>query len=460
MEINKSRKLKKKVLTSESYSLLWSYFYVFITILFTARASLITNSVDFRVNPIGGFLFLFSLICLVVQDLNNNWNKSYDKYLIVLTIILVWEAIHFRIDGGIDYVDLYILVVFHTYSCFLIRRLGFTFFRIAENIIAKLSLFSVIMWFITIVIGPENMAILSFTEPSAPDTAIGSFILFDIPSIENDNGTGMLRNCGFAWEPGLFSCILCIGIAFNLILHRGQFNHNMLFLILGLLSSVSTTGYVTAFVIFTYYYTSSVKNMFKILVLAIFIPIAIYSYTNFEFIGEKIVLNSDEDEYITNDMSHFSYKEDQGETYTPQRFECIQLQALNFIDSPIFGYGHVSNSFVHKRISSMISLSTGILTDFAKFGFILGFLFTLTYCYSFYYICRRAKCPRFLLLIVYLLISFSYSFIMVPFTLCITMFAVYHIPPKKILLYKRMKQKRRRIIVNQTQKLQMSSGNI
>lgn len=438
---------------------IWSYYFVLIAFLFTARGSRIMNSIDFRINPIGGFLFLISLIVLVIQDLNSCHRKSYWNYFLLMSIFFAWEVIHFVIDAFFDYVDLYSIAMFLTYSFFLVRRLGFQFIKNAENIIAKFSIVSVFMWIFTLVIGPENMAIFSFAEPAA-STSIGSMILYNVPAEYNDNGTGILRNCGFAWEPGLFSSILCIGIAFNLIINKGRFNLNMFFLILGVLSSVSTTGYIASFVIFAYYYTSSFRNIYKVLFLIVVIPIAIYSYKNFDFIGAKIAETSEQDDFIINDMNKFGYMEGQAETYTPQRFECIQLQALNFMDSPVFGYGAPYNSFVYRRISPMISLSTGILTDFAKFGFILGFLFTLTYCYSFYYICRRAKCPRFLLLIVYLLISFSYSFIMVPFTLCITMFAVYHIPPKKILLYKRMKQKRRRIIVNQTQKLQMSSGNI
>lgn len=101
------------------------------------------------------------------------------------------------------------------------------------------------------------------------------------------------RNAGPFWEPGAFACYLTL-IPLLFIDNLSAFVKNnkkkCIVLFLALITTYSTTGYICIALVITYYYLSNKNNRFAtfIIYLPIVAVIFVYSFTELDFIGEKI----------------------------------------------------------------------------------------------------------------------------------------------------------------------------
>jgi hypothetical protein len=104
--------------------------------------------------------------------------------------------------------------------------------------------------------------------------------------------TGLPRNCGAFWEPGVFGFFLVAALAFNLLLlGRKLYSwRNMLFLA-GVITTFSTTAILGTFLVYLYYFVTSgrISRTKKL----VFLSLLVFVFVNFvwqlEFIGGKIV---------------------------------------------------------------------------------------------------------------------------------------------------------------------------
>lgn len=97
-----------------------------------------------------------------------------------------------------------------------------------------------------------------------------------------------IRNSGPFWEPGGYAIFLSIALLLNLRLTLDIKEKKNFVLIITLLSTISTAGYINLFLIISYYYIKK-KNLKSI---ALFYPIifaiALFFFMSFEFLGFKI----------------------------------------------------------------------------------------------------------------------------------------------------------------------------
>lgn len=126
--------------------------------------------------------------------------------------------------------------------------------------------------------------------------------------------------------------------------------------------------------------------------------------------GEKIKETSSSDNYISESIQHLEYMENEGYYLTVQRFEGLYLEYLNLKEAPFLGYGSKGNSYMNTQISPYIVVSSGVITNFSQFGFILGLLITLVYIKSAIMFDRENNQKYMMLFVVYLFMSMSYSF--------------------------------------------------
>lgn len=100
------------------------------------------------------------------------------------------------------------------------------------------------------------------------------------------------RNCGMFWEPGAFQGYIMLAFLFYIndykLLWSTQRN-KCIILSLALLSTFSTTGYIVFFLYIAYIvYSSQLNYYIKTLVTSLMLVCCVYSYYNFDFLGEKI----------------------------------------------------------------------------------------------------------------------------------------------------------------------------
>lgn len=100
------------------------------------------------------------------------------------------------------------------------------------------------------------------------------------------------RNAGMFWEPGAFQgYILLVPLMFinKLEILWTRYKKNCIILLLALLTTESTTGYITLIFILSYLLLAKIKRLWvKTIFLPLFIIGVYYAYTSLDFMSEKI----------------------------------------------------------------------------------------------------------------------------------------------------------------------------
>lgn len=293
---------------------------------------------------------------------------------IVLGVLLIWQLLliykfgSYHVLIGRSYDVLFAFII--------IRTLGLKrFFFYFETAVAKLCILSVCLWGLMVLFPPiKNMlAPLSF-----PINESGTQIAhWGIVGISNSENLGLIRNLGFAWEPGRFSSIVVIALLMHLFGTRFVlFQKNFWPLFLGVLTSLATTGYMAMGVCVIGYFFNARKSassqFLKFLLPTLFILMAISS----PFLLDKIKQVSDADTFLTDGGAQYYIENER--KYVPQRTEGLYLDFLNIIDSPWIGYGDETDYSYVRRIAFPnlhIILSNGVLQIIAMMGIPLALLF-------------------------------------------------------------------------------------
>ena len=215
-----------------------------------------------------------------------------------------------------------------------------------------------------------------FTAPGTGGRIYYNFILY---STEIDN----IRNFGFFWEPGTFATFLNIGIAICLLSNdvKREKNVSCIVLLIGvLLSTFSTTGYVTlAFILFIYLLkeTRSKKNkrIVLLIILALSITVLPYYYesifsTNSPVFGKVANFFQYQDLYIRG--VHMS-------SASVRLFSVIKPLEV-FLKNPVFGVGHDNLVRMTAQFTNG-SITCTFINWFAIFGIFFGILMLIGYWY-------------------------------------------------------------------------------
>lgn len=114
------------------------------------------------------------------------------------------------------------------------------------------------------------------------------------------------------------------------------------------------------------------------------------------------------------------------ENINPQRFTSFIISFKDFKNNPILGLGAHSEDSWTVKLGAKISTISGIGNLLAQFG-LVGFLFFIvtTARSSFFFSTQCRYKGRILLFVIAILISVSYSIVMLPLVMCFWMFALF-----------------------------------
>lgn len=230
---------------------------------------------------------------------------------------------------------------------------------------------------------------------------------FEIPNLLSDssklksivfftqNSDG-LRNSGMFWEPGAFACYICLGF----LLYLGNIRElwqtqrfKVIIILLALITTYSTTGYLVLFVIglATVFLEYSKKHGILALPLIIsFLAIAYFTYENTEFLKDK----------IDHQLENTANKDDND--FSPDRFGAF-LFDLHYIEKhPLVGNGmHQSTRFADHPWLQDGKLGHG--NGFSNFLATMGVLSLLFF--SFYIIKYKKQNPWIFLVAIFALMQ-------------------------------------------------------
>lgn len=257
-----------------------------------------------------------------------------------------------------------------------------------------------------------SLQLLGFSIPSLlPSTSTGSIGIYTFqPPSEYSNYR--LRNCGMFWEPGAFAGY--INVAFMLFINNlSELFHKhrakVVILLLALLSTLSTTGYVCFGLIMLFYVMeSNVSKPIKMFLLAITVAMAAFAFMSLDFLGEKVTEQFQNASELTADSNEHS------------RFGSIIIDWFYIQLHPLFGNGFsLSTRYAyHLQFYDEESL-LGFGNGFTGIIGTLGIPFMLYYLYSYY---RNKTLTRWLFMLVFVILALQGEqymnyplFLMLPF---------------------------------------------
>lgn len=402
------------------------YFYILILMLYAGRSIEFFESFEIQENPVGVLLPVVLSMILAFK-----WklfiNTQFYILLFLFTIYFIAVSLKYY-DFRPTFLLTYFFLFFIAYTALGVLR--FNLFLIYEKILYYLAGISLVLWVFQVVAGGDFLfniiSRFSFLEEMSYVSGRGlSTIIYSIQPYATTliNEHTISRNCGFAWEPGSYSSYLALGIYINLFMVKNDENSRMRLWVLlaAIISTFSTTGYVLLSLIMIFYLIN--RDFKKILLMIPVAVIALALFFSLPFMKDKII------ELIREPqgMNELVYQSIGRETnITPQRFTSFMITLIDFRDNPVLGLAaHAEESWV-EQIGSSISAISGIgnlLAQFGLVGFIPFILFSLKSSFLFAkYFNYRGK---YLLFLMMLGISISYTIIFIPFIMCFWMLSVF-----------------------------------
>ena len=370
-------------------------------------------------NPI--IPFLIPIILTIILLFRNPISFSHNKLWPFVGIMFCWSLavcckFHDFTSQNLSY---YFFLFYAIFIAFIhIRVYGRDLFLIYEHIMVFFSGISLLFWGFAV--------ILPFTSDFFhlfPETHNGNnvFYLFHwMDPLKVPDYSYSLRNAGCSWEPGRFAIMLIPAILINLSREGVKFRKNkkIIFLLAALASTMSTTGYSIAILLYVIYWFEkfTVKRIFIFVVLVL--PICWYLFS-LDFMKEKLQDRLDYEGLTQERLNDMDYYE---ETYRDEyvgsldRFESASFEWMNFQQEPLLGYGrNTDHSWFRKEITENFVLTGGLVKTLSQYGAFVGVLLYLILFYSSFKISRLFSYQRnYAFVLALLLSSISYVVFSIP----------------------------------------------
>lgn len=363
-------------------------------VLMIGQGSDLVAILDPRHNPFGALLYICCFIYLLMCVKRVKRICLTSRFALSLfTLIIAWCLLHLLfLDYGFPIMPYGIFIAHIVSGVLILRVYGKEIIPYYVACMLFLSFFSLICWAIEF-LGGGGILLASPVLFGNPAGESGKSILFYTIWGQASNHAdllGIYRNAGCAWEPGLFSVMVNIAITFYFIEKKGISFRDWRFWIflMTLISTFSTTGYVTFLAMMSVFLCCSAKKVYaKLLLSAICCALVVLCWS-LPFIGEKVVRGSESRNFSINNGA-CEWSEGQGRTYTVGRFEGLYLDAFNVVDKPILGYGlRRENSYMYNNVSKYVITANGIIRPLAQYGVVLGFVWFLVFLKSSFHIAR------------------------------------------------------------------------
>lgn len=408
----------------------FEYFYFLVMIIFCAKMTPETTKME----NFSGDIIPFSIPIILTGFLlirNKIRLEKISRLIILLLIFAIWSVIAIIKVGSYNFENftLYLFLIYSVIIAFCqISVYGEKIFSLYEDIMVKISLLSICLWIPFCLLMPSIGESIFSLLPE-------SFTGFNFLYLYNWTGlgeSGRFRNSGCAWEPGYFALMIAFAIYINLRENGLKFrnNKNILILVIAMVTTTSTTGYIVMLVEFLMFYVKRLTAKTILGMAIIFIPIVYYG-SQLSFIGDKISTSIEESTDISALGARLTWGEMELEgKIAIDRIPSAIIQFENLKHDPIFGYGlndYNSYFFKYNNINHM-AYCGGFVQTFSQYGILLGiFMLYLLFATS-KILNRMSKSHNFDFLIICLLLSISYPIFRCPVFTAFWLFGFFYSP--------------------------------
>tara|TARA_Y100000813_G_scaffold105483_1_gene75336 strand:- start:9982 stop:10923 length:942 start_codon:yes stop_codon:yes gene_type:complete len=258
------------------------------------------------------------------------------------------------------------------YAYLSIKNIGLDFFKNIVKIGYYGAIISLTFFFFQIINYDLTFKFVGFLQNSF------DFLSFRNESFANNilftvNSSAEFRNSGFMWEPKGFANFLIISIFFQLVIGSFKvFNKKMLIMLIALITTFSTTGFIALFSLLIFYFLN--KNLKTSLIFfPIFILFSSIIFFNSDFLYDKIVYELS----LTKEYENLLYqkKDYKDDVYSLGRTGSFIVDINDLKNRPFFGYGFTRENRTQSDFVKLIRVNglSDLLAVYGIVGFILYF---------------------------------------------------------------------------------------
>ena len=367
------------------------------------------------------FPFLLPILLTIILLDRNKISFSHNGLSMLLFIMGSWTAciIYKESLFSNKQLSFYFFLFYAIIIAYIhVRVFGKKLFPLYEKIMVHMSVITLGLWFFAVLVPSSASFFRGFTPTGFGYNVFYIFTWMDprYGQIEN----GILRNAGFSWEPGRFAIMVLLAIYCNLLRNGIKFKNNrsIIILLLSMLSTQSTTGYVGTIALYAFWGLKRISMSYILGITFVLIPIGYYA-SQLSFMQEKILKQLDLDYELQKFDKTIDYVNEvkQRNEYIASvgRFQAIYYEAQNIKEDPLLGYGiSPSNSFFSTHISSNFVLTGGVLKLIGQYGIPLGLLLYFFLYKSSARIGKEYGANKGALFFVYIISSISYTLFLIP----------------------------------------------
>lgn len=305
--------------------------------------------------------------------------KLYDNQIIkILGLFYLLIIIQGFLYNGFSTAALYKPLIIFYLPYLIYNLLGISFIKYFLNVLYFVAIFTLPFWFLQSIIPAFDQFLRQAIDNVLPYSfgSVPRSLLIYTAAWRDDmyySSLGIYRNSGLFHEPGAYSVFLILGIIINILITGKVFEKKNRVFIFCLFTTLSTTGFITLFVVLiAYLFKVKINIGIKILAVVCFAAISYGVYTSEEFLQEKISTQYSDQTYAAqNNLGKF-----EGES---GRFYAFFISVKLFFQHPIIGRGIVyassekASGEMHAEGSYLYGF-TGVL---ATYGILFGFFYLI-----------------------------------------------------------------------------------
>lgn len=408
-----------QLLLLNSYSAMY-YLVTFIFLLLSGNGTFIAfYNIDW---------FIIDLIFIWVGIEYNRFHKSdfriagyfmllYISYCTFRSLFLTHLPINYYIS---DIIYLFKYILPSMLFCAVLREKAIHYI---PKVIIHLTIISIGFYCIQLVAGPMLYSIGNAIgiPPYVPVYHYTNFIVFTYVTEH------AYQNSGFSWEPGAFGFFLNMGLLLHLLRNGFKLDKGAKWLILGIITTLSTTSYIALVVVFLLYFRIRGMKLSKLALFAT--PVLGVMVFELPFLADKIVDIYKHDMLDLKNIETLSaYYLRVGEEMPFNRFSSLIFLYNQFGPKLIFGVSNIY--FESVPVLKNINISSGIFEFFAKFG-LITFIVLLQRAYLFFKSFTYNTEQRVYCILLILVLGFSESIFLSP--LMISFYFLYqYVKPEEV----------------------------
>lgn len=325
--------------------------------------------------------YLFGLLALsFIIAVKRKIQVLNQKVFLVLCFVYALIGIQVVFFRGFSLAAIYFPLITFLLPYIFMKIFRLQFFYYFIRVLYVIAIFTTPIWLLQSIYPPFDAllqnaihAVFPYSWGSTPR----SLLIYTAAWGENlyNSDFGVYRNSGLFHEPGAYAVFLNLALITNTYLTGKKFSRRNIVFILAILTTISTAGYISLFIILSYFIWNQRTNiLIKILSLIVFFVVSFNLYQSEEFLKSKI------EKQFENQIQ--SAIEEEGKHRAESgRFFAFYTSFELFKQNPIFGRGIIfaTSQKASGEMHEQASYTYGLMGILACYGIIFGVFFTLNF---------------------------------------------------------------------------------